>query len=336
MADTPRTLALTTLAQNYAPEIVRAFNRRATALTVLPIRVGSGKNVGWVAEEDAAVGENFAEGADAANFGSDAQSSATLSWGLYRSNFRVTDLARAAAATSMTPEGNLRLWARDLVNASAKLASTLNGVIYSGAGTGTTYAGLAVAVGNTTNTYATIDRSTDTWWAPTVVDPGSLTAPTFSLIRSDLRTIYTAGGEYPDIALCSPAVFDKLGSLFDSNRRYVDNIRTARGDIKLDASLRAIDIEGCMFLKDKDATANTIYYLNTDYVHVEVLPPSNLPEQVDANVSANDGFGTIPMMFNYQLLAKTGASDKAQVVTQSQLVVTNPVKCGTRKNVATT
>lgn len=338
MADTAQTLALITLAQNYRGDIVRQINRRTMLLRLLPIVKGEGKNVAFVPEADGALAENYSDGADAANFGSDAQASATLSWGLYRANFHVTGLAQAAASTSGTPLGNLALWARNQINGAAKLASTVNKDLFSGAGTGTLIAGLDVAIGSTSNTYAGIDRSQggNAYFRPTVVDPGVLTSPTFALIRDDIRQIYEASGENPDIAVCSPAVFNKVGSLFDATRRQIDNVMTARGKIALDFGFQALEVDGCMFVKDKDATANQIYYLNTNHVRVEYLPPKQPPGVPAQQMSANDGFGAVPLGITYEMLAKLGDSDRAQAKSYVQLVVDRPDACGVRLNVATT
>lgn len=335
MADTPQTLALVTLAQNYRGDIVRQINRQVQALKLLPIVKGEGKNCAFVTEADGAIGENFADGADAANFGSDAQASGTLSWGLYRSNFRVTGLAMAAAATSRTPQGSLALWGRNMVNAGAKLASTVNAALYAGAGTGTTIGGLAVAIDDA-NTYAGIDRSTEAYFRSTVVDPGSPTAPTFALIRSDLAAIYTACGMMPDIALCSPAVFNKVGSLFDATRRYTQEVTTARGTVVLDASLGALEVDGVMFVKDKDCTANAIYYLNTNHVRIEYLPAKQPAQDMAGAMAANDGFGETPLGMSVEPLAKLGDSSRAQFKAYLQLVVDRPNACGKRLNVSTT
>lgn len=338
MADTPQTLALIVLATQYRPQIVQQTNRRSALLRLLPIVPGEGKTCAWTVEADGAIGENFSDGADAANFGSDSQVGASLSWGLYRSNFRVTGLAQAASSSSASPAGNRQLWGRNLVNASAKLASTINGVIHSGAGTGTTMAGLGVAVGDDTNTYAGIDRTSYSWWQPYVVDPGSLTAPTFKQIRTDIQTIFDASGETPDIAVCPGAVFNKVGSLFDPNRHYVQDVVTARGMVKLDMGFEGIMVDSTLFVKDKDATANTIRYINSNHVRVEYLPPASpaVRKLLEELVQADDGFGALPLGFIYEMLAKTGDSDKAQVKSYLQLVCDKPNSCGTRKNVATT
>lgn len=339
MADTPQTLALLTLAQNYAGEIVRQTNRSSVALRVLPIRAGEGKNIAWAIESSGAVAEVYADGADAANFGSDAQAGPYLPWALARSNFRVTGLARAAARTSMTPTGNIRLWARNIVNASGSLASLINGYIYSGTGSSNQPTGLALAIGDDTNTYATLDRTSATYWQPYVVDPGSLTAVTQAQIRTDINTIYTNSGEYPDIALVSPAVFNSVLGLFDSRQQFVktiDSVITARGTIQLTGNYKGIEVEGVVFLRDKDATANYIYYINSNYVHVEILVQPELAEMAlipGEIITANDGYGPVPLLAVVEALAKAGDSQKAMIKTYMNLVCTRPNSCGCRKNV---
>src|SRR4051812_5092966 len=132
MADTPQTQALIVIAQNYAGDIVRQINRTAVALKLLAptFRPMEGKNAAWVANADGAVAESFASGADPTNFGSDAQAGATIPHGRYWSPFHVNGDALAAAATSRTPAGNIRLWALNMVSASEALAKKLNTDLY--------------------------------------------------------------------------------------------------------------------------------------------------------------------------------------------------------------
>lgn len=337
MADTLQTLSLITLAQEYRGDVVRQINRRSSLLKMLPIVQGEGKNLAWAPESSGQLTENFSEGADAANFGSDSQASAVLSWALYRANIHVSNLSMDAARTSSTPLGNRMLWARNIVNGSAALASLLNQKLFNGAGTGTTLAGLDVAIGDDANTYATIDRSTSAYWRPTVVDPGVPTAPTFALVRSDVKDIYEDCGENPDLAVCSPAVFIKMGSLFDNTRRQVDQVMTARGMIRLDFGFQALEVDGMMFVKDKDATANQIYYINSNHVEIQYLPYAEMEmiSSMYAGVGGDDGFGVVPLGFKYEMLAKSGASEKAEIVSTLQLKVDRPNSCGVRKNVST-
>jgi hypothetical protein len=338
MADTPQTLALITLAQNYRGNTIRQVNRKTVLLRLLPIVKGEGKNVAFVPEYNGANAENYPEGADASNYASDAQANAILSWGQYRATPHVTGLAMAGAKTSGTPLGNLNLWARNIANGTAALGSLVNADSYTGAGTGTLIAGLDVAIGSTSNTYAGIDRSSgaNALWRPTIVDPGSNTLPTFASIRDTMATIYTACGMNPDLGMCSPAVWNTIGSLFDATRRTVDNIRTARGDIKLDAGLGALEIDGCMFMKDKDAPANAIYFLNSNHIRYEYLPPENAPGEPMSEVEPDDGFGAVPLGVRWEMLAKIGDSSKAEGKAYIQLVCDRPNACGKMLHVGTT
>lgn len=333
------TVSLVTLAQLYRGDVITQINRQTSLLKHVKITSGEGKNVAWAPEGDGAVAENYSEGADASNFGGDAQTSAILSWALYRSNFHVSNLALDSAASSVDPLGNRALWARNLMNNAGKLGSFINGKMFSGVGTGTEMCGLAEAIGKDDNTYATIDRTDANfaYWKPTIIDPGVLTAPTLALLRDDLRKVYEACGENPDVAVATPAVFNTIGNLFDATRRYVDYVNSARGMQKLSFGFQAIEVDGCVFIRDKDCTANRIYYLNTASMEVQYLPSASQRMVLDAaavEVVGDDGFGEVPLGFKYEMLAKTGPSEKAEILFQGQLKIERPNRFATRKNVA--
>ena len=339
MSDVSQTLALLVLEQVYRGDLVAQINRRSALLRLLKIVEGAGQNVAWAGRGDGQLAENYAEGADASNFGSDEQDPAILQWGHYRSNFHVTGTARRTAATSTTPNAVRNLIGLNFLSASEKLVSLINQSLYTGAGTGTTIAGLDVAVADDTNTYATIDRSSKSFWRPYVIDPGALTALSVAQIRKDIGAIYDQCGENPDIAVCSTAVFNTVAGLYDNTRRYVQDVVTARGAVRLDAGYQAIEVDGCYFVKDKDATANRIYYLNSRHVTIEYLPldvglMSALME-MGTTMEANDGYGNFPLGIWVEKLAKNGDSDRYQCLTQLQLKVARPNACGARLNVAT-
>lgn len=302
-------------------------------LKLLRIVRGDGQNVAWVAEGDGQIAENYSEGAAAANFGSDEQDPATLQWGLYRALFHVTKLAQDTAASSRTPVGNRALLGRNIANAAAKLADLVEDDLFNGAGTGTLIAGLDVAIGDDSNTYANIVRGSNAYWQPYVVDPGAATAITMAAIRTDLGAIGDACGETPDIGVCSTAVFNQVANLFDANRRWTV-ANTARGSVKLDAGFEGIEVDGCMFVKAHKATANQIYYLNTDHVEVQTLPDANVPFEILDAVQADDGFGSVPLDMSFEPLAKVGPASRGEVLTNVQLKVERPNTCGVRKNVA--
>lgn len=345
MADNPQTLAavLSALAQNFRPQVVRTINRRSVLLKTLRVQPGEGKNVAWDVELDGMVAEAFNDGDDATNFGSDGVNPATLSWALFRANFRLTDLAMSASQTSRTPEGLMDLMGRNLVNSATKLASFINPQLYNSS---SGLIGFDTALRDD-NTYATIDRTqaANASFRGNKLDPGVATAPTLDQIRDDITVqIYKACGVQPDLAFCSPEVFRKIGSLFQEFRRYnqqtVGDMETAGGRaVSLDGSIGAIEFEGCVFIKDKDATQNRIYYLNSEYVHIEYLPQPQgavLVRDDSTEMDMDDGFGPVPLGMRVKPLAITGSSRKISSQVFMQLVVERPNACGMRLNVSTT
>ena len=337
-----QTAALVILAQNYAGDIVRQINRRATTLSLLKKISGEGKNVAWAAQGDGADAEAYAEGADASNFTVDSQAGAIVPWAFYRSNFSVSGFAKAASRTSRTPEGNIDLLARDLVDASAALADKVNKALFTGQSGQTPgqIVGLDEAIGLTNNTYATIDRSSgsNAFFRPYVADPGSSTALTFAQIRLDLASIMKNGGVKPNVALVGPETFNAVGALFDPAKFYMYQtmkVMGGAGEIELEGGVGAIKFDGCYFVEDKDATEGKIYYINTDTVDVNYLPLVDLDgDDESQEAMMTDGVEAIPLGMRVEVLARTGDADKVMLKTYAQLRVRRPNQCGVRKNVA--
>ncbi len=325
MTDSVTTLDLVTLATEYRGDIVRNINRRTGILKMLRVVPGAGPNLAWALEGDGALAETYAEGIDPTAFGRDVQTPAVLTWALYRSNFRITSLAMDAAAGAQSPAGNHQLWARNLTNATSKLASHINAEAFAGPGTTTRMAGLAVAI-HDDNEYAAVDPGDpgNEFWASTVVDPGTLTDPTQALIRDDLRLAYEASGMTPDMAVTTPAVFNKVGGTFDATRRLVGSITGGNGPVVLEFGFQAIEVDGTVFFKDKDCTANAIYYINSDHCEVQYLPGAEQEKMIAASGSVetpSDGFSAVPLGFKYEMLGKTGPGEKAQILWTGNLKV---------------
>jgi len=341
-----QTASLLILAQNYAGDIIRQINRRAIALSLLAKKPGEGKNIAWAAQSSGAIAEAYIEGADAANFAADAQSSAIIPWSFYRSNFSVSGFAKAAARTSRTPEGNIELLARDIVDATASLSDKINKDIYVGLSGQTPgqIVGFDEAIGLAANTYATIDRSSggNAFFRPYVVDPGSATALTFAQIRLDLASIMKTGGVKPNIAFVGPETLNAVASLFDPQKFYMYQtmkVPGAEGMVDLEGGVGAIRFDGCYFVEDKDATEGKIYYVNSDSVDVQYLPldePMMGGSDEMMDTVAYDGFEEIPLGMRIEALARTGDADKAMIKVYPQLRVRRPNQCGVRKNVAYT
>lgn len=338
MADVTQTLALIVLAQNYAGDIVRNINRRSVLLQILPSVAGDGKNVGWVAASSGAVAEFVADGADASDFGSDAQAGAILPWVWARSNIHVSTGAMASARASRTPLGNIDLWARNMLDSATALSDKINKGLYSGAG-GLALTGLGQAIGLDNNTYATIDRTVlaNAFWKPYVVDPGVLTAITRDQIRSDMAAIYVACGERPDFAMVSPAVYKAVASIFDPNKFYMMETMVSDFKAQFEGGSQMLKFDGMTLIEDKDATESTIFYLNSRHCRIEYIPLNDLAMGAgdeSMQMGLTDGVVQLPLGLTVQMLGKAGLSDRAQMVAQLQLVVDRPNAFGVRKNVA--
>jgi len=344
-----QSIATMQLAQNYAGNVVRQVNRTCSFLRLIPITIGEGKNCAWVAEKSGASANAMAEGAGGTTPTSDGQDSATLNWAYYEQTAEVTGPAQAAARTSRTPQGNLNQIARQITNSLAALVSQVNVHCYSGNGGASPkqVTGLDAAIGDTTNTYATIVRGSNAYWQPYLVNPGVATNLSLGQLREDLKEIYVKSGFTPQIAPCHPSVFNEIGNLFDSQRRLiqtVNEVTTARGRIMLSGGYSGIEIDGCVFVKDKDATlesgngAGRIYYINTDYVDLQVqVQPEfaaafpGLQFEDEQMLSANDGFGDIPLMAAVVKLAKTQDAARFMSKTYCELRVRRPNACGVRR-----
>lgn len=342
-------IAATVLAQNYAGDVNRQINRSASFLRMIPITVGEGQNVAFVAEGSGAVAQPMAEGAGGTSTSSDAQLKAILNWSYYDQTFEVTGPAQAAARTSRTPAGNLNLIRRQLVNSLTAMATRINKDCFSGDGTASPkqITGLDQAIMTTSGTYATIDKGTNTYWQPTLINPGAALQISLGQIRDDLQQIRVKSGMFPDLAFCHDAVFNEVGNLFDSQRRLIQTvteIETARGKIQLNGGFTGIEVDGCVFVREKDATlesGNTsgrIYYVNSNCVDLQVqvqpdflaaMPNFNVePEQM---LQVNDGFGDTPLLAAVVKLAKVADAARFMSKVYAELRVRRPNSCGVRR-----
>lgn len=340
------------IANSLAPYIrspvVRTINRRSALMRSLRIVPVMGKNSNWDVEMDGMYAETFADGDDVSTYGSDVIKPGSLNMGLVRVNYKIGVQAIAAVqatARDSSPRQSLSpLIGRNYENGIRKWTSFVNGKLFNST---SGIIGLDTALRDD-NTYAGIDRtdSANASFRANVIDPGSLTEPTLHDIRQDITvTAYRACGETPDLAFVCPELYNKIASLFDDVRRHTQDVFTTFGGRKvtLDGSIGNIVFEGCLFMKDKDATNNTIYYLNSEYVQLEYqdLTSTYPGEMADIEVRnaispPDDGYGPFPFQLYTVHLSMTGAAHKFSTMGSLQLAVTRPNACVKRLNVAQT
>jgi len=330
------------LAKVWGPQVKRALNTRAFGLMTLlgqegVARQGRGKNVTESLELDGESAETYSDGADASNYTTSVRIQPTLSWGLYRANGTLTNLARDAAGTSIGPGELIRLAGRELTNKSRALALKLGTDFYSGSGSNAVI-GLDSAIADG-NTYAGIDRTsgTNSKFRSKIIDPGSSTAITKALIRQDLAQIYDNGGMMPTLALCHTDVWLKIASLFDANVQY--QVQTnVEGRVQMQGGVEAINFGGCVFLADRLATNNKIYYLTPEAFQFEYLPKvvgSEIGDVDQGTMPLEMTGGQLPLGMFLESLARTGAAQKFSAYITAQMLCVNPIWCGARLNVST-
>lgn len=346
------TEALLVLAQNYSGNLVAQVNRKATTLSLLSHNADSGANVAWAARGSGAVAEAFTPGSVVSTYTQDAQAGATLDWAAYRATFGITALARAITQSTPTPEANIEAIALLMQSHFEAMADKMNKDIFVGQSgqTPRQIVGLDEAIGLTSNTYATIDRSSgsNVYWRPYVADPGSPTALSFAQIRGDIAEIMKKSGERPDIAIVGPSTYNAVAALTDPLKQFVIHVLPAETVSRrlptYQGGAGILQFENCLFVEDKDATEGKIYYLNSRVVSMQYLPltmpapmnPGSPGEGYDiANLAAmNDGFNEIPLGLRLKALPVASDSDQAMMFLFPQLRVTRPNACGVRKNIA--
>lgn len=332
------------LSTTFAPQIVRAFNREAVLAKLLPVKddggQGDAKQVAWDVSFSGASAGTFTEGADVlvTDFAQDVDTTATLSWGLYRSSFALTNLEITAAARSIgnaTALGQMVM--HRLMGSITKLASVINADLWAGTGASNSIVGFVGSSFNgaliSSGTYATLATGTYPEWASNVLTNGGATRPlTFALMSQLERTIYTNSGRRPNCIVTSPGVLSKYESLFETQKRYnsneggavdryVGSVQQGMEGMTTNLSWRDIPV-----YRDRNAPSGTLLMLDLENVEMKFLPfpaaSDGVPQQA-MNVPSSNGQASTPtpLMAHIYPLARTGDAQKFSVVIYMQLAV---------------
>lgn len=333
MSDTPQTTSLIKLATIFQNEVIGTIRRTCTLAAMLPVVQGYNANgPNWVFRTSGALAQTHSEGSTFSDFGSDAQKTATLGWGLYEGGFDVTDEALSRARAAGNPKAVANLWALNMLAGVETLASKINNDVYTGTGSNSII-GLDTALDDD-NTYAGVDRGTVTSFGSYVGGSGALQTLTTKQVRDDLANIKNKCDRRPNLAICNPLVFNVVAELFKAERQFV----TVSGGGPQTAffgesKVATVMVDGCTFVEDSDgyAASNSgkIYYLNTSTVGFEYIPYTTMMGFASQDVQT-------PLPFGVELLAlpKTGHASKAILRCQVQLVVKDPRTCGIRQNIS--
>lgn len=323
------------LTDYFAPRLVRQINRTAMMLNLLAVKPadpGQGQAITWGIKLSGATAAAVADGGAAPTSNFDTRSKASLAYGDYQSQVTETGQAIAAADHSVTPEGMIDLIGGDVEDSGDAIASQINKDWWVQGSTGgsvlpiTAFAS-AVAL---TGTYGGVDKTANALWrgGALLANGGTPRALTLDLIRQGRRGVRTNGGAC-DLYVCDLTTFDRYGGLIDPQRRYIDTIRTAKGEIKLDAGYKALEFEGATFIGDKDAPAGTLAGLTTKWCEWRYLPKdqdlAGIMEMV-ASGQYEENAESFPAGLPVTVLplARTGDAENFLVVVYPQFVCRRP------------
>lgn len=337
------------LSQLYAPSLIRQFNRMSVLATLLPKKMGRGKNAGWDVMFTGNSAQTFADGADVATYDVDTPVPATLPWGLYRSSFSISGLAQAVAATSAGSADELM----DLVNTSAenaamKLVSLVNADLFAGTGAGTQMTGLATAV-SASGTYATIAKGSFAEFQGTVLaNGGTVRTLTKDLIDQLEAAVFIACGFRPTVIVCSAGVARKYEGLFDSLSRVIlagpgeisaqSNTGRSSSSILQDADgFTGLHYKGIPVYRDRNCQANTLYMLNTNFIELQYMPQPGVNTAViaaDKDLHGLPNTNMAGLAARIESMAKTGDADKFTMKLYLQLAVKRPNTCAILQDIS--
>lgn len=172
---------------------------------------------------------------------------------------------------------------------AANLVAT--GFFSDGTGTGgKQLTGLQAAIAKTptTGTYGGINRATATnaFWRNKFTDVGALsTARTAAQLQADLNAMWYSlvrGSDRPKLIIADAGDTAAYEATLQTNQRFTDPKMAALG-------FENLKFKSAVWVMDGNCTADTVYFLNTDYLHVRVAENRNfkaLPKRSAVNQDA--------------------------------------------------
>lgn len=326
------------LAQTFAPQITRLWNRQAILAKIIPAKPGAGQgggqNIAWDVEYSGASADAFVEGSDVASgeFATDPVTRAILPWGQYRSAFQLSNLEIIAAANNIANATALEdMVGERFLGSVTKLISKINLDIFSGTGTSNgapSIIGLDTALA-TTGSYAGINKVSVTEWAGNVAsNSGVGRALSLPVLAVAEQLAFLASGMEPSVLVTTAAIHSKYEGLFDSIRRVTDD---GRGPIpSYQGSTKNLYWRGNPIVRDRSATSGCLYMVNPDEAELVYLPwpgssPDGINEMAKGLPSSNGrDEDPTPLMARCYPLGRTGSGVKFVVEIYVQLKVTRP------------
>lgn len=145
--------------------------------------------------------------------------------------------------------------------------------------------------GTTAPTYGGLSRSTYTTLKSTV------TPSSGSITLAKMATLYNAisdGAVKPTLGLVDPTVFSLYESLLESRIRInttVPEVRAMKQGLAGTAGFMGLDYKGFPIVADRKATAQTLFFVNEDFLEfraIEKIPESEPVNFMVSDIEGND------------------------------------------------
>lgn len=182
------------------------------------------------------------------------------------------------------------LAALELESAAQDMADDI-GTMFYGDGTGNSskdMLGLQAIVDDATSvaTYGGQSRSTYTTLKATRTASGG------TITLAKMATLYnaiTSGSVKPTLGLCNETVWSLIEQLFDSRERIISDVPMMKNGLVGGAGFTGIYYKGVPIIADEKATAQTLYFVNENFLHFSALQmPMSKPINYGVVIDGND------------------------------------------------
>jgi len=220
------------------------------------------------------------------------------------------------------------------VQSSAQDMSDDIGTLFYSDGTGNSskdFLGLEAIVDDGTNaaTIGGLSRSTNTTLQSTVTaSGGTLTLAKVSTLLSNI----TSGSTKPTLGLCSETVWDFIEKLIDTESRIVKEPKIMTSGIAANSGFTSIHYRGVPIIADEKATAQTLYFVNENFIEWRALPVAKTTpvKFIAQDIKGNDLSGVKGLGFSWSgfIMSQNQAAITGHIYLGGELVTTNPKRHG--------
>lgn len=242
-------------------------------------------------------------------------------------------LDEIAANMGSNEEKVLDLMSIEVASAAQDMADDI-GTLFYGDGTGNSskdFLGLAAHVddGNSVANIGGLARSTFTTLQSTVTaSSGTLSLAKMATLWNDV----TSGSQKPTAAYCPEAVWSYYEQLLEPKMRINKNVGLDKAGVRGGSGFTALDYKGMPVLSDEKATAQTLFFVNENFLEWRALkmPMAEAINFASKDIDGNDYSNVKGLGFSWGgwIKPSNAAAIVGHIYLGGELVGTNPKRHG--------